>query len=128
MLQTRKMSMEKRMLLFAVLCKSLLMSAQTPYIPFPEDSAQWSIRATGVNPVNGQGYILSYQLKMNGDTIINGVAYNKIYKSYDLSYPSLSDSLHCFIRQDTAARKVYVRFPFNLYNEFPQIPITFYRK
>lgn len=107
----------KKFLLISLLSLSFTFgNAQTPYHPFPEDSAQWSIW------VNNTTSIKSFQLKMFGDTLINGINYNKIYKSPYINYPPLNtDTLHCFIRQDTAQRKVYVRYPFNIYNDSSEI-------
>ena len=88
--------------------------AQTPYtgyIPFPEDSAQWSVG------YQDQTSISSVQYKMKGDTIINGISYNKIYKGYDLNYSAPDTVLNCFIRQDTANKKVYCRYPYAAYQD-----------
>lgn len=104
-------------LLLLLLLANLFAKAQTPYHSFPEDSAQWSYWESGIDSISGQPYTHSFQLKMIGDTMINGMAYNKIYKSADIAYPSISDSLHCFIRQDTAQRKVVVCYPLHLYND-----------
>lgn len=75
------------------------------YVPFPTDSAQWSIwRTDNSQTVN------SFQYKMKGDTIINGILYHKIYYSHDLAYNSVNQTLHCFLREDTT-KKVFVKYP-----------------
>jgi len=99
---------------------SFLYSIAQPYRPFPEDSAQWSVQLVIPDSL-GNPYILTHQLKMIGDTVVNGMAYNKIYKSFDINYPSSSDTLHCFIRQDTSLKKVFIRYPLNVYNDSSEI-------
>ncbi|MFH0865220.1 MAG: hypothetical protein V1904_03440, partial [Bacteroidota bacterium] len=79
--------------------------AQT-YHPFPTDSAQWSVRHTIGSPWSQ----FSYQYKMEGDTVINGITYHKIYYSLDLYYGSPNETLHCFLREDTT-KKVFLKYP-----------------
>ena len=76
------------------------------YIPFPTDSAQWSIRRNQGTPFSQT----SFQYKMKGDTLINGIKYHKIYYSHDLAYNSPNQTLHCFLREDTT-KKVFVKYP-----------------
>ena len=96
---------------FVCICILFIVSTQTnaqtsvPYIPFPTDSAQWSIRRTD----NSQT-ATSFQYKMKGDTLLNGITYHKIYYSLDLNYSSPNQTLHCFIREDTT-KKVFVKYP-----------------
>jgi hypothetical protein len=77
-----------------------------PYHPFPTDSAQWSIRHTHAPPFSQD----SWQLKMKGDTLLNGITYHKIFYSLDLFYGSPNETLHCFVREDTA-KKVLAKYP-----------------
>lgn len=86
-------------------------TSYTGYIPFPEDSAQWSVWYTD------QTSITSVQYRMKGDTIINGINYNRIYKSRYLNYGTQDTILNCFIRQDTSQKKVFCRYPYNIYND-----------
>lgn len=79
--------------------------AQT-YIPFPTDSAQWSMRYIYNNSQSAN----SFQYKMKGDTLLNGITYHKIYYSLDLAYDSPNETLHCFVREDTT-KKVFVKYP-----------------
>ena len=76
------------------------------YIPFPTDSAQWSVR----NCFYSSQACTSFQHKMKGDTLLNGLVYHKIYYSHDLAYNSPSQTLHCFLREDTT-KKVFVKYP-----------------
>jgi hypothetical protein len=78
-----------------------------PYIPFPTDSAQWSVRHTINSPFSQS----TVQYKMKGDTLLNGIIYHKVYYSLDLAYSSSNQALHCFVREDTT-KKVYVKYPF----------------
>jgi hypothetical protein len=77
-----------------------------PYHPFPTDSAQWSIRHTHAPPFSQD----SWQLKMKGDTMLNGITYHKMFYSLDLFYGSPNETLHCFVREDTA-KKVFAKYP-----------------
>ncbi len=76
------------------------------YIPFPTDSAQWSVRHTTGSPFSQT----SYQYKMKGDTVLNGIVYHKVYYSLDLAYDSPNETLHCFVREDTT-KKVFAKYP-----------------
>jgi hypothetical protein len=76
------------------------------YIPFPTDSAQWSVR----NCFYSSQACASFQHKMKGDTLLNGKTYSKIYYSDDLTYGSQNQTLHCFVREDTA-KKVFIKYP-----------------
>ena len=99
------------LLQFLVSIKASSQTTYTHYIPFPEDSAQWSVWYTN------QSLISSVQYKMKGDTLINGINYNKIFKSYNLNYGAQDTLVNCFIRQDTSQKKVYCRYPYNTYND-----------
>jgi hypothetical protein len=101
-------------ILFSLLsCYSFSQTAYTGYIPFPEDSAQWS---QWFNTPSTGFYSLQY--KMIGDTLINGISYNKIYTSSQLNYwANDTPQIHCFIRQDTALKKVYARYPYSSYQD-----------
>ena len=79
------------------------------YIPFPTDSAQWSVRHSQNNPFSQT----PFQYKMKGDTLLNGILYHKIYSSPDLDYYSPDQTLHCFLREDTT-KKVFVKYPTGL--------------
>jgi len=76
------------------------------YKPFCMDSTQWSVRYTQNNPFSQK----TYQYKIKGDTILNGITYFKLYYSKDLIYNSPNDTLKCFLREDTT-KKVYVKYP-----------------
>lgn len=109
--------MQKQTLILAIILSSILslpieegwggatINAQT-YIPFPTDSAQWSVRHIYNNSQSAN----SLQYKMKGDTLLNGITYHKIYFSLDLAYNSPNQTLHCFVREDTT-KKVFVKYP-----------------
>ncbi|MDO9184365.1 MAG: T9SS type A sorting domain-containing protein [Bacteroidia bacterium] len=97
--------MKKHVILFwlwVIVCSKI--NAQT-YTPFPTDSAQWSVMRTIYNFSQN-----SFQYKMKGDTVLNGITYHKIYYSLALDYSSPNQSLHCFLREDTT-KKVFVKYP-----------------
>lgn len=87
-------------------------SAQT-YTQFPENIAVWDVYYQPSEP----GFIEDHvQYTMKGDTVINNIAYNKIYSfSYTLSYPGgiktietkIKKAFSFGIRQDIANKKVY---------------------
>lgn len=104
--------MKKHLLIFLV-CLLAKNSYSQSYIPFPEDSAQWSVW----HYFNGGNSVESIQYKMKGDTILNGIIYSKVYKSYELYYGANDTDLHCYIRQDTTLKLVYVKYPYNLYQD-----------
>lgn len=79
------------------------------YIPFPIDSAQWSVRNTINNPFSQN----TVQFKMKGDTLLNGTLYHKIFYSLDLAYNSPNETLYCFVREDTT-KKVFIKYPTDL--------------
>ena len=49
----------------------------TGYIPFPNDSAQWSNHITFNSPNTG---FTSTQYKMKGDTLIDSTTYKNLYQ------------------------------------------------
>jgi hypothetical protein len=82
------------------------------YHTFPNDSAQWSVGRSIYNP----WIDFVYQLKMKGDTILNGINYKKIYYSNHLAYNYPDDVLHCFLRED-GNKKIWVKYPFGSLND-----------
>ena len=72
--------MKTRRILFTMLIIFAKATAQT-YIPFPTDSAQWSVGHTQYTPLSQT----AFQYKMKGDTLLNGIIYHKIYYSHDLA-------------------------------------------
>ena len=67
------------------------------YIPFPSDSACWNVEERGGDHIA----VWSYKYTLNGDTIINNVAFSKMYSSY-------TGSLVGFIREDST-NKIYFK-------------------
>ena len=94
-------------LLLALLlnCSSALL-AQHKYIPFPDSNAIWVIRFIGEH---GEDEGAS-QTFIQKDTMINGIDYKKMVETSDsnLITPPGSHELWYAIRNDTAARKVYI--------------------
>jgi hypothetical protein len=91
------------------------------YHPFPEDTATWVVdnvsnTCTGIN-----SYCYSDVFKMKGDTLINGISYNKIYwqqvKFYYINFPPnqvvgrtyLTPEIYwAGLRQDIPNKKVFI--------------------
>ena len=101
--------MKKYLLSIFIVIKSFAISSAQTYIPFPTDSVQWSIRQTMNSPFSQN----SWQYKMKGDTVLNGITYHKIYYSLDLLYSSTNQTLDCFVREDTT-KKVFVKYPYGI--------------
>jgi hypothetical protein len=101
----------KKLLLLIFISVSFRLSAQTNvYHPFPEDTALWIVSWTqqNNNPIQRDLYI------MNGDTLINGMSYNKIYIAHGVyngpfSTPHSSSLYLGAMRQDKANKKVYYK-------------------
>ncbi len=68
----------KKLLLFIVFGLFYLTMNSQNYVPFPTDSAKWNclLHAWGVP---GQEYFINYRYTMDGDTLILGKQYKKIY-------------------------------------------------
>jgi hypothetical protein len=81
------------------------------YIPFPENVAVWDIYLRPSEPDLRETRFNRYT--MDGDTVIGGKTYNKIYcSSYVYTYPpqklTITKLGYCFgIRQDIATKRVY---------------------
>lgn len=74
------------------------------YHPLPVSGAYWSVNEFDESTWTYNDVIYS----VNGDTLLNGILYSKIFRLDD--YPTLYDTvstLHGFMRQDIAGRKVY---------------------
>lgn len=86
------------------------------YHPFPDSNATWRERTWFVDGLTMHEH--KYQLFISGDSTIGNYVYHKIYitheqtdyaypQGYVLNYYFFGTSLSGFLRQDTAARKVY---------------------
>lgn len=101
-------------------------SQTTVYQPFPEDDAVWLIESGGCCYSNCPGppfpnpvlIDFRYSYYIDGDTLINGVSYNKFYKSGSVhEYCAMSTSLNNWsftnaeyvgaFRQEVVQKKVY---------------------
>ena len=92
---------------FLFIC-GLLSAQPKAYRPFPEDSALWVVGwgQQNNNPVARDLYI------MHGDTLINGISYNKLYRERNIWNPQYFTVLIPYaylggIRQDSLNKKVY---------------------
>jgi hypothetical protein len=82
------------------------------YIPFPKDTAQWSVRSIYAPPYPDPSTMGTVHLNIKGDTIINNLKYSKVYKTANEDYYAPNQLIKCFIREDTA-KKVFVKYPDN---------------
>jgi len=93
------------------------------YHPFPDSNATWRERTWFVDGLTMHEH--KYQLFISGDSAIGNYVYHKIYitdeqtdyafpQGYVLNYYFFGTSLSGFLRQDTAARKVYTYDRVNL--------------
>ncbi len=117
--------MKTSLTLLSVIISVSAFGQTSVYHPFPDSNAIWNISAQGccwtdcppppaTNPVLDD-YNFSYSI--SGDTIINSVAYHKLYKSGSVhthcNFGNYIDYWNSFndycgaIRQDTFLRKVY---------------------
>src|SRR3954469_22817274 len=122
----------KKLLLVILILGTLSSKAQTSvYHPFPDSNAIWNVSAQGCCfsycPPPGSGnpvlddFIFSYSIK--GDTIINSVAYLKLYKAGSVhSHCALGNYIDYWspfndyaggYRQDTLLKHVYFINTFN---------------
>lgn len=107
--------MKKYLLLTALLIALTTFSyAQTNvYHPFPDSNAVWGMSSGCVDMVNQCGNYMYVKLYYAGDTIIDGYSYKMIYQGVgpqtNSSCCGISSPGYGFLRQDTAARKVYWR-------------------
>ena len=70
----------KRLLIITSLFFSLSINAQT-YIPFPTDSAVWTVEFVNQQGPFGTEYRWPFGYTINGDSLLNGLLYSKIYYS-----------------------------------------------
>jgi hypothetical protein len=93
------------------------MSAQT-YYPFPTDSASWSVEEYLWNSFPGSNGCIAHHYGLAGDTIINSLAYSKLYGNnlpsnfpyYDTAFNLPTAAYVASIREDLSKR-VWLREP-----------------
>ena len=106
-------TMNKLLLLVATLITLTAKSQTLVYHPFPDSSAMWcDYRAS-----NNSGCLSESKAtyELNGQTIINGMVYNRLrhyerYYEYCTAY-SDTDTTTFYIRQDVAVKKVWIYIP-----------------
>ncbi len=103
--------MKKFLFLFLSSCAFPQAMPAQNYTPFPEDIAVWDVYERPSEP--DPRLTAFHRYTMDGDTIINGKSYNKIYCSrWAWTYPPSELNMtrlgYCFgIRQDITNKKVY---------------------
>jgi hypothetical protein len=100
----------KKIVFLLALLPSVLTNAQTSvYHPFPDSNALWNFHVfiSGYPPVNDY-----YSILIQGDTLINGIVYQKLTTPFIQSFMKSGTSniiagYKGAIRQDTSNRKVF---------------------
>ncbi|MDT8411292.1 MAG: T9SS type A sorting domain-containing protein [Vicingaceae bacterium] len=95
--------------------------AQT-YHPFPDSSAVWRIEYCYLPTPISSPYCFRYSNFINGDTIINGNTYSKIYSSDVLASDTLNALFVGAVREDTNKRVYLFADSIALYNINNQNP------
>lgn len=102
--------MKKTLFGFILIIIAVGLRAQT-YYPFPSDTAQWSVLKTVIPPSPTPISLSTLHLNLNGDTIINGIIYKKIFKSGIEDYFTSNQFLKCFIREEN--KRIYIKYTEN---------------
>ncbi len=90
--------------IISLFINNFVKSQNFDYIPFVEDSTQWS------EMYRTDNYHYTIQYKIKGDTIINNINYFKIYTSKQIKYNSDDDLFYAYIREDSN-KKVFIKYP-----------------
>lgn len=96
--------MKQIYLILSLTLLSLIVYSQQEYYPIPEENVYWTVTEFNY----GNGLYNDFLYTVNGDTIVNGLLYKKVYKLEDS--PKITDTitvLHCLMRQDSAQKKVW---------------------
>lgn len=89
-----------KLLMLLSLCIGHRIVLSQTYYPLPEQNAYWTVFDSWA----ADDYIYTVE----GDTILNGMQYTKVYQLNDI--PTIYDTvrtLHCFMRQDISGKKIY---------------------
>lgn len=90
--------------IFSFTLLSTICYSQQEYYPIPEENVYWTVKEFDYDSFLYDDYLYTVE----GDTLVNGVEYKKIYKLND--FPTIYDtvsSLHCLMRQDSSQKKVW---------------------
>ena len=93
-----------------------------PYIPLLDTSATWQDNYHSVDLSTDRGYDECYVYRLGADTLVNDTAYTilrrtgrfdsrNVYPPYNFSTTWYAGSIAAFLREDSAARKVFVLLP-----------------
>ena len=94
----------KKIFITIILTFSIQFSSQAQYIPMAVDSAVWFISKT--HPITGEPQE-TYVLYSNGDTVVNNIAYKKIYNLPPDSININTHTLHLLLRDNIFTRTVH---------------------
>ncbi len=104
-----------RLILWLILLLPLRLHAQVTYHPFPQQNATWSVDHHDFSSA-GWACITTFHYGINGDTIINGISYKKMYRNNtlssapDSSFNPATASYECAFREDST-KKVWAVHP-----------------
>jgi hypothetical protein len=100
------------LLLCLVWCYGFNATAQSSTFPFPTQNASWSYAEIecvfGVCTQTGL-----FQYVITGDSVVNGITYQKYYRSNDSIFDLNQATLVALFREDLATRRSYVLEPSN---------------
>lgn len=117
------MRTSKYLVIILLLCRIGYFAQTNVYHPFPNDTAYWGIATSNASCSNT---VCPYErIFQMGDTVVNSMQYKKVYSQWgwfgppsncggqgtSCYSPYASLTLRCFLRQDSAAKKVYVAIP-----------------
>lgn len=100
-MKTLSSHVSKKLLLPLLVVAVSNVFAQYP-LPKPSDNPVWTYIETDLTGFGGIDYL--FQIRYNGDTIINGISYNILERKNSFS----ASAIHAFIRQDSISRSVWI--------------------
>jgi hypothetical protein len=124
----------KKIIVGIILCCCISFAFSQGYLPMVTDSVVWSVDARNIGDIPpNEDY--SEQIIISGDTIVNSIAYKKVYLKRNwrwLQYAPIEDVIVCggqsdllgLIREDTVDRKVFF-LGVSMQNSFPTETILF---
>lgn len=93
----------KKLILFSILLFITFRSMSQGYVPFPTGTATWNtLYYSNGNPDPNDNYAQNFTFTMNGDTVIGGTSFNKIY----------CDNMYIGGLREDASRNIYFA-PYN---------------
>lgn len=101
--------MKNILFLLVILFLHIKINAQEEYKPLILEGNQWNVLKSKNTMVPEYNYDITEILQINGDTIVDGIGYKKLYKS-EKSLPNLGELIG-FVREELNDKKVYLKLP-----------------